>query len=246
MLRRTRAARSAGIGALRRKKRMTTIERSTWATKVGLARMLAGGVIMDVVTADQARDRRGGGRGGGHGARAGAVRHPQVRRRRAHERPEADQRDQGGGQHPGHGQVPHRALRRGADPRGARGRLHRRVRGAHAGRRGAPHRQARLPGAVRVRLPRPRRGAAPHRRGGGHDPHQGRGRHRRHRRGRAPHAGRAEGDPPAPEHADRRAVRRGQGAARPVRHRQADGRAGRAARSRTSAPAASPRRRTPA
>jgi pyridoxal 5'-phosphate synthase pdxS subunit len=34
---------------------MTTIERSTWATKVGLARMLAGGVIMDVVTADQAR-----------------------------------------------------------------------------------------------------------------------------------------------------------------------------------------------
>ncbi len=34
---------------------MTTIETSTWATKVGLARMLAGGVIMDVVTADQAR-----------------------------------------------------------------------------------------------------------------------------------------------------------------------------------------------
>jgi pyridoxal 5'-phosphate synthase pdxS subunit len=34
---------------------MTTIELSTWATKVGLARMLAGGVIMDVVTADQAR-----------------------------------------------------------------------------------------------------------------------------------------------------------------------------------------------
>src|SRR6187200_1848043 len=34
---------------------MTTIERSTWTTKVGLARMLAGGVIMDVVTADQAR-----------------------------------------------------------------------------------------------------------------------------------------------------------------------------------------------
>ena len=31
------------------------METSTWATKVGLARMLAGGVIMDVVTADQAR-----------------------------------------------------------------------------------------------------------------------------------------------------------------------------------------------
>jgi pyridoxal 5'-phosphate synthase pdxS subunit len=39
---------------------MTTTEHpaassSTWATKVGLARMLAGGVIMDVVTADHAR-----------------------------------------------------------------------------------------------------------------------------------------------------------------------------------------------
>ncbi len=34
---------------------MTTIERSTWTTKVGLARMLAGGVIMDVVTAEHAR-----------------------------------------------------------------------------------------------------------------------------------------------------------------------------------------------
>src|SRR6187431_3210144 len=55
MLRRTRAARSAGIGAIAQEERMTTIERSTWATKVGLARMLAGGVIMDVVTADQAR-----------------------------------------------------------------------------------------------------------------------------------------------------------------------------------------------
>ncbi|MCC6618844.1 MAG: pyridoxal 5'-phosphate synthase lyase subunit PdxS [Chloroflexi bacterium] len=31
------------------------MERSTWATKVGLARMLAGGVIMDVVTAEHAR-----------------------------------------------------------------------------------------------------------------------------------------------------------------------------------------------
>jgi pyridoxal 5'-phosphate synthase pdxS subunit len=34
---------------------MTTIETSTWTTKVGLARMLSGGVIMDVVTADQAK-----------------------------------------------------------------------------------------------------------------------------------------------------------------------------------------------
>src|SRR5512138_2952641 len=31
------------------------VEKSTWKTKVGLAQMLKGGVIMDVVTAEQAR-----------------------------------------------------------------------------------------------------------------------------------------------------------------------------------------------
>jgi len=34
---------------------MSSIEKSTWKTKVGLAQMLKGGVIMDVVTADQAK-----------------------------------------------------------------------------------------------------------------------------------------------------------------------------------------------
>jgi pyridoxal 5'-phosphate synthase pdxS subunit len=34
---------------------IVTVETSTWATKKGLAQMLKGGVIMDVVTADQAR-----------------------------------------------------------------------------------------------------------------------------------------------------------------------------------------------
>jgi len=34
---------------------MTEVERSTWRTKVGLAEMLKGGVIMDVTTADQAK-----------------------------------------------------------------------------------------------------------------------------------------------------------------------------------------------
>ncbi len=43
-------------------------------------------------------------------------------------------------------------------------------------------------GAVRVRRDQPRRGAAPDRRGRGDDPLQGRGRHRRHRRGRPPPA----------------------------------------------------------
>src|SRR3970040_1307233 len=55
----------AGCGARRRPRAehefaqyeaaLATIETSTWTTKVGLARMLSGGVIMDVVTADQAK-----------------------------------------------------------------------------------------------------------------------------------------------------------------------------------------------
>ena len=52
--------------------------------------------------------------------------------------PTQDRRDHGGRVDPGHGQVPHRPLRRGADPPGAGRRLHRRERGAHPGRRGAP------------------------------------------------------------------------------------------------------------
>ena len=32
-----------------------TVETSTWATKTGLAQMLKGGVIMDVVTPEQER-----------------------------------------------------------------------------------------------------------------------------------------------------------------------------------------------
>jgi len=47
---------SAGIGSCTvNERQMTTMETSTWATKVGLARMLSGGVIMDVVTAEHAR-----------------------------------------------------------------------------------------------------------------------------------------------------------------------------------------------
>ncbi len=209
---------------------MTTIERSTWATKVGLARMLAGGVIMDVVTADQARIAE----------EAGAV------AVMALERVPSDIRKFGGVARMSDPQLINEIKAAVSIPvmakcrighfaeaqilECARGRLHRRVRGADAGRRGAPHRQAQLQGAVRVRLPRPGRGPAAHRRGGGHDPHQGRGRNRRHRRGGAPHARRPEGHPPAPDHAQRRAVRRRQGAPRPVRRREADGGAGRAAR----------------
>ena len=102
-----------------------------------------------------------------------------------------------------------------------------------------------LQGPVRVRRDEPRRGAAPDRRGRGDDPLQGRGRHRRHRRGRAPHAQ----DPQrgqAPHHARRRrAGDRGQGAAGAARPRP-PGRARPAGcPSCCSAPAASPPRPTP-
>ena len=40
---------------------------ATWRVKAGLAQMLKGGVIMDVVTAGPRAHRRGGGRGGRDG-----------------------------------------------------------------------------------------------------------------------------------------------------------------------------------
>ena len=86
-------------------------------------------------------DRRGRRRLRGHGARARPRRHPPRRRRRPHERPGDDPRHPGGRDDPGDGQGADRPLRRGAGARGARGRLHRRVRGADARRRGEPHRQ---------------------------------------------------------------------------------------------------------
>ena len=57
---------------------------------------------------------------------------------------------------------------------------------------------------VRVRLPQPGRSPAPHRRRRGHDPHQGRSRHRRRGRSRAPCPHRAGRNPPPAEHAGRR------------------------------------------
>ena len=151
-------------------------ETGTFRVKRGLAEMLKGGVIMDVVTADEARIAE----------EAGAV------AVMALERVPADIRRDGG-------------VARMSDPsmirgiqeavtipvmakarighfaeaqvlRGARGRLHRRVRGADARRRGQPHRQARVRDPVRLRRHRPRRGAAPDRRGRGDDPLEGRGR----------------------------------------------------------------------
>ena len=142
------------------------------------------------------QDRRGRRRGRRDGARARPRRHPPRRRRGPDVRPGDDPGDPGGGDDPGDGQGPDRPLRRGSGARGARGRLHRRVRGPDAGRRGQPHRQVGVQGPVRVRGDQPRRGAAADRRGRGDDPLQGRGRHRRHRRGRPPPAQDPRRDPP--------------------------------------------------
>ena len=59
--------------------------REAFELKVGLAEMLKGGVIMDVTTAEQAKIAEDAGRLRGDGARARARRHPQGRRRRAHD-----------------------------------------------------------------------------------------------------------------------------------------------------------------
>ena len=81
-----------------------SVETSTWATKKGLAQMLKGGVIMDVVTAEQAKIAEDAGAVRGHGAGARARGHPRGGRRCAHERPGPHRGIMARGHHPGHGQ----------------------------------------------------------------------------------------------------------------------------------------------
>ena len=217
----------------------------TMRVKSGLADMLKGGVIMDVTNAEQAKIAEDA----GACAVMALERVPSDIRAQGGVARMADptkiQRDPGVRLHPRDGQGAHRPLRRGADPRVPRGRLHRRERGAHAGRRGQPHQQVEVQRALRLRRRQPRRGAAPHQRGRRHDPHQGRGRHRRRRRGRAPHA-HHHGRDPAPADARRgRALRGRQGAAGALRARQLGRRERQAAGGQLLAPAASPPRPTP-
>ena len=220
-------------------------DEATFRVKTGLAEMLKGGVIMDVVTPEQAKVAEDA----GAAAVMALERVPaDIRRDGGVARmsdPEMIARHPGGRDDPGDGQGAHRPLHRGARARGARGRLHRRVRGADAGRRGQPHRQVGVQGPVRVRRDEPRRGAAADRRGRGDDPLQGRGRHRRHRRGRAPHAHDHRRDPAPRRARRRRAGDRRQGARRAARPRARRRRARASCRSCCSAPAASPRRPTP-
>ena len=71
-----------------------------------------------------------------------------------------------------------------------------------------------LHGAVRLRRDQPRRGAAADRRGRRDDPHEGRGRHRRHRQRRDAHARGLRRHPQAAGAARGRALRGGEGALR--------------------------------
>ena len=108
----------------------------------------------------------------GHGSRARAGHDPRRGRRGPHGQAQPHQADHPGRFDSGHGQGPHRPLRRGADSARARRRLHRRERSPDPRRRGPPHRQARLHHALCLRRAQPGRGPAAHRRGRGHDPHQ--------------------------------------------------------------------------
>ena len=225
--------------------RRPTRETGTTRVKRGMAEMLKGGVIMDVVTAEQAKIAEDAG--------AVAV--------MALERVPADIRAQGGGQpderprhdrqhhrgrlDPRDGEGPHRPLRRGPGAPEPRRRLRRRVRGAHARRLRPPHRQVGVHRAVRVRRHQPRRGAAPDLRGRGDDPLQGRGRHRRRLERRHPHAHDPPGDPAAGEPPRGRAVRRRQGAPGALRPRRGGGAHRRPPRRACSPPVASPPRPTP-
>src|SRR3569832_799302 len=104
----------------------------TFRVKAGLAEMLKGGVIMDVVDVEQAKVAED----------AGAVAVMALERVPADIRrdggvarmsdPAMIEAIQGAVTIPRHGQGPHRPLRRGPGARIAPGRLHRRERGAHA------------------------------------------------------------------------------------------------------------------
>ena len=153
-------------------------ELGTTKVKRGMAEMLKGGVIMDVVTAEQAKIAEDAG--------AVAV--------MALERVPADIRAQGGVSRMSDPDMIDSIIEAVSIPVMAKARighfaeaqvlqslgcrLHRRVRGADPGRLRQPHRQVGVHRAVRVRCDQPRRGAAPDHRGRGDDPLQGRGRHR--------------------------------------------------------------------
>jgi pyridoxal 5'-phosphate synthase pdxS subunit len=141
--------------------------------KSGLAEMLKGGVIMDVTTADQAKIAEDAG--------AVAV--------MALERVARDIRAEGGVARMADATKVEEIIEAVTIPVMAKARighfveaqvlqalgcrLHRRERSPHARRRGAPHRQVGVHGAVRLRRAQPRRGAPRIAEGAGHDQDEG-------------------------------------------------------------------------
>ena len=190
-------------------------------------------------------DRRGCRGRRRHGAGARSRRHPRPGWRRTHERPRPDRRHHRRGVDPGHGEGAHRPLRRGAGAAGARRRLHRRVRGAVARRLREPHRQVGLHRPLRLRCDQPGRGAASHHRGCGHDPLEGRGRHRRRLRGDQAHPHHHRRDQRAEVEDQGRAVRRRQRTAGARTSWSPRSRPPASCRSCSSRRAASPPRPTP-
>ena len=157
----------------------STPETGTARVKRGMAEMLKGGVIMDVVTAEQAKIAEDAG--------AVAV--------MALERVPADIRAQGGVARMSDPDLIDGIIEAVSIPVMAKARIGHFVEAQvlqalgvdyvdesevlTPGRLRQPHRQVAVHRAVRVRCDQPGRGAAPHHRGRGHDPLQGRGRHRR-------------------------------------------------------------------
>jgi hypothetical protein len=168
----------------------------TWKVKGGLAQMLKGGVIMDVVNAEQARVAEEAGavavmalervpadirRDGGVARMSdpkmikevkGAVTIPVMGKVRIGHFVEAQILQELGARRRetrcnvrfARALCPRSSLTRARFRRAIRRRrLHRRVRGAHDGRRREPREQEQVRGAVRVRRAQPRRGAPPHR-----------------------------------------------------------------------------------
>ena len=192
------------------------LAKNQWRVKVGLAEMLKGGVIMDVTNAEQARIAEDSG--------ACAV--------MALERVPSDIRKEGGVARMAAPSIIREIMETVSIPvmakarighfaeaqvlRGAGSRFHRRERSAHSRRRRKPHLEARLQGAVRLRRAQSGRSTAAHRRGRGHDSHQGRGGLGQHCRSRAAHAHDRQRDAPADHAARRRAHARGQGTGRAV------------------------------
>ena len=82
----------------------------SFEVKKGLAQMLKGGVIMDVVNADHAKIAEDAGACAVMALGTRSCGYPRRWRRGPHERPRYDPKDHGSRHHPGDGKMPHRSF----------------------------------------------------------------------------------------------------------------------------------------